>query len=69
MEYSTKSLSKSAEGAHEPLAGRRVLDVVPVGKGDLSGWLELMEAVEALCPVCPLLSSGCMTSTDFERAA
>lgn len=53
MEYSTKSLPKSAEGVCEPLAGRRVLDVVQAGKGDLSDWVELMEAVEALCPVWP----------------
>ena len=53
MEYSAKSLLKSAEGVREPLAGPRVLDVVQAGKGDLSDWVELMEAVEALCPVWP----------------
>ena len=25
-----------------------------VGRGDLSDWVELMEAVEALCPVWPV---------------
>jgi len=30
-----------------------VLDVVQAGRGDLSDWVELMEAVEALCPVWP----------------
>jgi len=28
-------------------------DVVQAGRGDLSDWVELMEAVEALCPVRP----------------
>ena len=54
MEYSTKSLPKSAEGVRELLAGGRVLDIVQAGKGDLSDWVELMEAVEALCPVWPV---------------
>ena len=35
------------------LAGRGVLEVAQVGKGDLSDWVELMEVVEALCPVWP----------------
>ncbi|MGB5851340.1 MAG: hypothetical protein WBG85_03495 [Rhodanobacter sp.] len=30
-----------------------MLDVVQAGRGDLSDWVELMEAVEALCPVWP----------------
>jgi hypothetical protein len=34
------------------------MDVVQVGKGDLSDWLELMEAVEALCPVWPVVPLG-----------
>lgn len=55
MGYSTKSLPKIAEGMREPLAGGRVLDIVQVGKGDLSDWVELMEAVEALCPVWPIV--------------
>lgn len=54
MEYSTKWLPKSAERVREPLAGGRVLDIVQAGKGDLSDWVELMEAVEALCPVWPV---------------
>ena len=57
MEYSTKSLPKSAEGVREPLAGGQVLEVVQPGKGDLSDWVELMEAVEALCPVWPVGSA------------
>jgi hypothetical protein len=35
------------------LVGANVLDVVQAGRGDLSDWVELMEAVEALCPVWP----------------
>jgi hypothetical protein len=55
MEYSRRSTTDSAKGVREPLAGGRVMDVVQVGKGDLSDWLELMEAVEALCPVWPVV--------------
>ena len=58
MEYSTKSLPKSAEGVREPLAGGQVLEVVQTGKADLSDWVELMEAVEALCPVWPVVPLG-----------
>ena len=58
MGYSTKSLTDSAKGVREPLAGGRVLEVVQAGKGDLSDWVELMEAVEALCPVWPAAPSG-----------
>jgi hypothetical protein len=38
----------------QPLVGSDVLDVVRPGRGDLSDWVELMEAVEALCPVWPV---------------
>lgn len=58
MDYSTKLLTESAKGVREPLAGGRVLDVSQAGKGDFSDWVELMEAVEALCPVWPAASSG-----------
>jgi hypothetical protein len=34
-------------------ASSDVLDVVQAGRGDLSDWVELIEAVEALCPVWP----------------
>jgi hypothetical protein len=54
MDYSTKSLTESVKGIREPLAGGRVLDVAQTGKGDLSDWVELMEVVEALCPVWPV---------------
>lgn len=53
MDYSTKSLMKNVEGLREPLVGGTVLDVVHAGKGDFSDWVDLMEAVEALCPVWP----------------
>ena len=49
-----KSPATKHGGVREPLVGGDVLDVVQVGKGDLSDWVELMEAVEALCPVWPL---------------
>jgi hypothetical protein len=58
MDYSTKLPTESAKGVREPLAGGRVLDVAQVGKGDLSDWVELMEAVEALCPVWPVAPLG-----------
>ncbi|MDW2982265.1 MAG: hypothetical protein WBG81_09565 [Rhodanobacter sp.] len=53
MNYSPKSPTTKHEGVREPLVGANVLDVVQAGRGDLSDWVELMEAVEALCPVWP----------------
>ena len=53
MTYSPKSPTTKHEGVREPLVGGDVLDVVQAGRGDLSDWEELMEAVEALCPVWP----------------
>lgn len=53
MNYSPKSPTKKHEGVREPLAGSGVLDVAQAGRSDLSDWVELMEAVEALCPVWP----------------
>ncbi len=41
------------EGVREPLVGGDVLSVAQTGRGDLSDWVELMEVVEALCPVWP----------------
>jgi hypothetical protein len=58
MDYSTKSLTENEKGVREPLAGGRVPDVALVGKGDLSDWVELMDAVEALCPVWPERGGG-----------
>jgi len=37
----------------EALAGGCVVSASLPGKGDLSDWVELMEVVEALCPVWP----------------
>ena len=45
--------SSGAEEAGQPLVGGDVLDVEWAGRGDLSDWVELMEVVEALCPVWP----------------
>lgn len=53
MNYSPNLPKKTSEGVREPLVGSDVLDAAQVGKGDLSDWVELMEAVEALCPMWP----------------
>jgi hypothetical protein len=58
MDYSTKLPRKNSEGVREPLAGGNVLDIVQAGRGDLSDWVELMEVVEALCPVWPAAPVG-----------
>ncbi|NYE27779.1 hypothetical protein HDE78_000725 [Rhodanobacter sp. K2T2] len=51
-------LPESAAGVRELLTGPRVLYATRFGKGDLSDWVELMEAVEALCPVWPAAPMG-----------
>lgn len=53
LNYSPKSPTEKHDGVREPLVGSDVLDVVQGGRGDLSDWVELMEAVEASCPVWP----------------
>lgn len=53
MNYSQKSIPNKADEARDLLAGNQVLDTGAVGKSDLSDWIDLMEAVEALCPVWP----------------
>lgn len=53
MNYSPKSPMTKHDGVRELLVGDDVLDVVQAARGDLSDWMELMEAVEALCPVWP----------------
>ncbi|OOG61545.1 hypothetical protein B0E46_16385 [Rhodanobacter sp. B04] len=53
MNCSPKSPTSKREVGREPLAGSDVLDAVQAGRGDLSDWVELMEAVEAFCPVWP----------------
>jgi hypothetical protein len=52
MNYSSKP-AKRPDRVTEPLAGSYVASAPLPGKGDLSDWVELMEAVEALCPVWP----------------
>jgi hypothetical protein len=42
----------------EPLVGGYVVLASLPGKGDLSDWVELMEVVEALCPVWPERATG-----------
>ncbi|MBA2079610.1 hypothetical protein [Rhodanobacter sp. PCA2] len=53
MNSSPKSTTTHADRVAEPLAGDYVTSAPLPGKGDLSDWVELMEAVEALCPVWP----------------
>lgn len=51
MNCSPKSTTKCADRVAEPLVGEYVAPASVQGKGGLSDWVELMEAVEALCPV------------------
>jgi hypothetical protein len=44
---------KHPDRVAEPLVGSHVASASLPGKGDLSDWVELMEVVEALCPVWP----------------
>ncbi len=53
MNCSPKLPTRRDDCVRERLVGGDVRDVVQTGKGDLSDWIELMEAVEALCPVWP----------------
>ncbi|MEP6899592.1 MAG: hypothetical protein ABI870_13775 [Rhodanobacter sp.] len=48
---------------NEIFAGAGVVDVTQSGLSDLSDWVELMEAVEALCPVWPAQHSH--TGTEY----
>lgn len=58
MNCSPKSTTKRADRMAEPLVGEYVASASLSGKGDLSDWVELMEAVEALCPVWPQREGG-----------
>jgi hypothetical protein len=49
---------KHPNGVGEPLVGGYVVLASLPGKGDLSDWVELMEVVEALCPVWPERATG-----------
>ena len=53
MNSSPKSPTMHPDWVAEPLVGGYVAPASLPGKGDLSDWVELMEAVEALCPVWP----------------
>lgn len=59
MNYSPKLPTTQPEGVREPLAGGAVPYAVQADKSDLSDWVELMEAVEALCPVWPRKERRC----------
>lgn len=52
MSYSPKP-ARRPDRVAEPLAGSHVASAPLSGKGDLSDWVELMDAVEALCAVWP----------------
>ncbi len=53
MNSSPKLPTNPPDRVAEPLVGGYVVSVAPPAKDDLSDWVELMEAVEALCPVWP----------------
>ena len=53
MNYSPKSPTPRVDLMGEPFAGGAVVSAAQSGKEDLSDWVELMEVVEALCPVWP----------------
>jgi len=54
MNYAPKLPTKHPDRVAEPLAGGCVASAPLPGKGDLSDWVELMEAVEALEALCPV---------------
>ncbi len=53
MSYSRKLPTDPADRRAEVLAGRDVAKASVPGKSDFSDWIEMMEVVEALCPVWP----------------
>ena len=53
MSYSRNSPIAMCDPSREPLAGDAGVPFESVARGDLSDWVELMEVVEALCPVWP----------------
>ena len=53
MNYLPNSASTDSHQVREPLAGDGGRGFRPEARGDLSDWVELMEVVEALCPVWP----------------
>ena len=53
MNSSPKPMPTKRERSEESFVGGRVRTVSAPANGDLSDWVELMDAVEALCPVWP----------------
>jgi hypothetical protein len=53
MNYLPKSPTKRPDHVSEPFVGGEVANVFQPGGADLADWVELMDAVEALCPVWP----------------
>jgi len=53
MNSSPKPGLPPPDAVRKPLAGSDVPNIAQPGRGDLADWVELMEAVEALCPVWP----------------
>ena len=53
MNYSPKSPMNRPDPINEVFTGADVADVVQPGRADLADWVDLMEVVEALCPVWP----------------
>ena len=66
MNDSPNSPTTKHEGVREPLVGCGVLDVAQAGRGDLSDWVELMVAVEALCPVWPVRAYQRARQSEFK---
>ena len=58
MTSSPKLPMKHPDRVADPLVGGYVALASLPGKGDLSDWVELMEVVEALCPVWPERGDG-----------
>jgi len=55
VSYLPKSGQPQTDAMREPMAGGNVANATPPGRADLADWIELMEAVEALCPVWPVV--------------
>ena len=53
MSCSPKSPTATPERRAEGLVGRDVSSTSIPAKSDLSDWVDLMDAIEALCPVWP----------------
>jgi hypothetical protein len=66
MNCSPKSPTSKHGGDREPFVGGDVLDVVQAGRSDLSDGVELMEAVEALCPVWPRAKHQMTKQAEFK---